>query len=271
MRYKLIISDFDGTLRNSEGIISEGNAAAIRNFAALGGVFAICTGRMVSSILPYAKSLNLCGLIVAYQGGVIVDIESGNYVRDVRLPMPSAVKICEFLEERNYHIHVYDGDTFYVNKDDDFRMYYENICRVKGILTKNISETVRAKGIAPHKILVMCDLNDRERIYREAQAQFGKEFYVTTSSENLIEFGTLGCDKGSAVEYLAAHYGISLDETIAIGDNYNDIPMLKTAGLGVAVENAEKAVKESADLLTRSCDEDGVGYIIRRYGLGENK
>ena len=106
MQYKLIVSDFDGTLRRTEGGISEGNVRAITEYVSAGGVFALCTGRMMSSILPYAKQLGLKGLIAAYQGAIIEDIESGKYVRDERITNRAAIEICRALEEKNYHIHV---------------------------------------------------------------------------------------------------------------------------------------------------------------------
>ena len=85
LQYKLIVSDFDGTLRRSEGGISEGNIRAVGDYVAAGGIFALCTGRMMSSILPYAQKLHLSGLVTAYQGAMIRNIESGEIVRDCRI------------------------------------------------------------------------------------------------------------------------------------------------------------------------------------------
>ena len=264
------MSDFDGTLRRSEGGISEGNVRAISEYAEAGGVFALCTGRMTSSIRPYAKKLGLKGLIAAYQGAIIEDIESGKFVRDARIPSDRAADICRRLEARGHHIHVYDGDMFYSNKADELLREYERICGVKAEIAPNISETVERKGVRPHKILVMCTPEERAEAYAFAEKEFGSELYVTTSSEFLVEIVRKGSDKGGALEYLAEHYGIPLSQTIAVGDNINDLSMVEKAGLGVAVENGEKELKEAADFVTRTCDEDGVAYVIRKFGLGEN-
>ena len=271
MQYKMIVSDFDGTLRRSEGGISEGNTQAIRDYVAAGGVFALCTGRMISSILPYAKQLGLEGFVVAYQGAIIQDIATGTSLRDARIPNADAVSICRFLESEGQHIHVYDGDIFYVNMDDEFRFWYERACAVRGVLTSpDISQTVEKQKIRPHKILVACAAERRGAVYAELSARFGKEFYVTTSTENLVEITAKGCNKGDALAYMADSLHIPLRETIAVGDNYNDLPMLRAAGLGVAVMNGEQALKDAADFVTKTCDEDGVGYVIRKFGLGEN-
>ncbi len=271
MEYRLIVSDFDGTLRRSTGEISDENVCAINAYMESGGIFALCTGRMPSSILPYARQLKLQGLLAVYQGAVIQDIVSGEIVRDCRIPPENAQEICSFLQEFDAHIHVYDGDQLYVNKDDIFRAWYESICRVRGILTPfTISETVESKKISPHKIILVCESKDRAKMLDVVGARFGSRFYVTTSAENLVEIVMRGCDKGGALEYLSDYYRIPLSQTIALGDNYNDLPMIRKAGLGVAVENAEKILKENAKFVTKSCDEDGVAYVIRKFGLGEN-
>ena len=271
LQYKLIVSDFDGTLRRSEGGISEGNIRAVEEYVAAGGVFALCTGRMMSSILPYARKLHLSGLVSAYQGALICDIGSGEVVRDCRIACADAQEICRFLQSMGRHIHVYDGDDLYINRDDDFRVWYEKACAVRGILTpEDIAETVREKQISPHKFIAVSPPEERETVLSAVEAAFGSRFYVTTSMEYLVEIVCKGSDKGGALEYLCGHYGIPLAEAIAVGDNYNDLPMVRKAGLGVAVANGEEALRREADFVTRTCDEDGVGYVIRKFGLGEN-
>lgn len=270
LKYKLIVSDFDGTLRRTEGGISPTNAESIRRYGEAGGVFALCTGRMTSSILPYARQLGLKGLIVAYQGAIIQDVESGKILRDLRISWRDAAGICAFLQDCDYHIHVCDGDDFYVNKNDEALAAYEKICAVRGIVAERpLSEQVSGRKISPHKILVMCDAKERDRVLSGVRERFGDRFYITTSTENLVEIVANGSDKGGALKFLAGHYGMPLSETIAIGDNFNDLPMVQAAGLGVAVENGEEELKKQADFVTRTCDEDGVGYVIRKFGLGE--
>lgn len=266
----LIVSDFDGTLRKSEGGISEGNVRAIQDFVAAGGVFAFCTGRMLSSIMPYAKKLGLKGLVVAYQGAIIADIESGKLLRDVRIPVADAAEICDFLIGLRRHIHVYDGDDVYMNRDDEMKRYYETVCGVCGILTEyDIAKFVREKKISPQKVLAMNPKEENEEIFRKVHARFGERFDVTSSSEFLVEVTSKDCNKGGALQFLCDYYKIPLDKTVAIGDNYNDIPMIRKAGLGVAVSNGVDRLKACADYITRSNDEDGVGYVIRKFGLGE--
>lgn len=268
--YRLIVSDFDGTLRRTAGGISDENLSAVEKYTEAGGVFALCTGRMPISILPYARQLGLKGLIASYQGALIKDIESGAIVRDGRIPVSDAVQICSFLQKNGLHIHVYDGDILYVNQDDEFRKLYEKACNVRGLLTPfAISKIVEEKGISPHKIVVVCESALRDEILKTVEKSFGDQFYITTSTENLVEIVMQGCDKGGALRYLAEYYNIPIGQTVAIGDNYNDLPMLKAAGFGVAVENGEEALKRQAGFVTKSCDDNGVAYVIRKFGFGE--
>ena len=269
--YRLIVSDFDGTLRRSEGGVSENNLQAVADYVKAGGIFVLCTGRMAASILPYARQLGLKGLIAACQGAQIIDTQSGEILFDRPIGCADAEEICAFLQAEHWHIHVYDGNDLYINKDDLFRAVYEKTCAVRGILTpERISDTVREKKISPQKIAVMCDASERDYILRQTEEKFGKKFYVTTSADNLVEIMRRGCDKGGALRFVAEHYGIPLSQTIAIGDNFNDLPMIDAAGLGVVVENGEEGVKKAAGFVTRSCDEDGVAYVIRKFGFGEN-
>ena len=271
LTYGLIVSDFDGTLRRTEGGISERNVRAIGRYVDAGGVFAFCTGRMLSSIMPYAKELGLKGLVAAYQGATIADIESGALLRDERMETEGAAQVCAFLQSLGRHIHVYDGDTVYMNRDDEFKRYYEDVCGVSGVLTgEDIASFVTENNIRPQKVLAMNDPEDSPAVFERVRERFAERFDVTSSSDYLVEINSFGCNKGGALEFLSGYYKIPLDKTIAIGDNYNDIPMIERAGLGVAMENGVEKLKKAADFVTKTCDEDGVAYVIEKFGLGGN-
>ncbi len=270
LAYRLVASDFDGTLRRTEGGISDENARAIRRYVEAGGIFAFCTGRMLSSILPYAEGLSLGGLIVAYQGAVIAEIGSGKLLRDVRIGWEGAAAVCDFLQALGRHIHVYDGERVYVNRADEMLAYYERACGVRGVCTgEDIASFVRERKLCPQKVLCMNAPEENAAVYRRAAERFGEAYDVTSSSEMLVELTTKGCNKGEALGFLCAYYGIAPKETIAVGDNYNDIPMICRAGLGVAVANAVPEARAAADFVTRGNDEDGVAYVIKKFALGE--
>lgn len=271
-KYSMIISDFDGTLANADSEISKENADAIKKYIASGGIFAICTGRMMSSIYPHAQKLGLDGLLVAYQGAQILDMKTGKCLRDERLSNDDAIEICKVLEDLDLHIHVYNGDDFYTNKVNELSRYYEKICKVKAKEpNEKLSDFIKDNNVLPQKIIVLVMPEKREELYKIISEKLGDKFYVTVSADILIEVAKYGCDKSEGVKYLANYYNIPLGDVVAVGDNLNDITMIKTAGVGIAVSNAENELKNAADEVSEFSNcENAIAHIINKYGLGEN-
>ena len=266
--YALIITDFDGTLARSDGTVSDKTKEEITRYVQNGGKFAISTGRMPAAILSRAKELGLCGAVCCAQGSVIVDIQSREILLEGRIPNSVAVTICEKMEARGLHIHVYDLWEYYSNMDDDYLAYYEGVVKEKAILIqdKPISQFVKESGMQPFKILAMVDPKDNERIRLELEKENFAGCDVTRSSSLLVEVGNAAFSKGTSLEFLAKQYSIDIQKTIAVGDQINDLSMIKRAGLGFAVQNADEMLKAHAIVLDKTNDEDAVAQIIAQYG-----
>ena len=268
--YPLIVSDFDGTLSRTDETIAEETLAAIEEYKNSGGHFALCTGRMLVSILPIARKLGLSGLVACFQGSVVADIESGNLVVDGYIPNSGAAEVCRTLEEMHAHVHVYDTECYYSNSDNEYLAYYERIVGVKAIMKTDepLSVFIENSGIRVRKLLILVDPSDRDRIMNVLQEKYGKDYYVTCSAAFLVEVTNRNYSKATALAKIAEYYGLSLQQTIAVGDSLNDLPMIETAGLGIAVNNAENTLKAKADVtLDATNDEDAIGKIIRKYGF----
>lgn len=263
MKYRLFLSDFDGTLVRSDGTISERNKAAIGRYRQAGGIFVVCTGRMLSSILPRLKELGLeDGLVAAYQGATIADIRTGELIKDVAFPQEGALEIVRFLERGGHHIHVYTVSALYANRRDEMLDEYERVCGVKAFcIDERLSERIERERLRAVKILVMIEPERRFSVRDDLRKAFGEKYYFTCSSEWLVEAMPLGQNKGAAAEYLARRYDIPLGCVAAIGDQLNDLPMLEKVGGKYAVGNAEEELKENA-VVVPSCDEDGVAAAI---------
>ncbi|MBQ8229563.1 MAG: HAD family phosphatase [Clostridia bacterium] len=272
INYRLIVSDFDGTLLKNDGTISEYTRERIRKYIADGGHFAVSTGRMPSGILPQVKDLGLTGLVSCGQGSVILDIESGKPVFECTMPNAVAVQVCEAMEKLGLHIQVFGFSEYYANMDDEALKWYESAVKTKGIVVtdKPISAFVKETGMKPYKILAIVEPKDNERILNAIQAAGFTGCYVTKSSERLVEVGNANASKGRAVEYLAKYYETGLDKTVAVGDQLNDLSMILTAGLGIAVKNAVDELKKQATVLGYSNDEDAIAKIIENYGYTED-
>ncbi len=270
MKYSLFLSDFDGTLVRGDGTISERNKRAIAAYRAAGGVFAVCTGRMLTSILPRLKELGLNdGLAVAYQGATIADIATGKLLKDDAFEEEDALKTVRFLEGENRHIHIYTVDRLYCNRDDELLHIYERICGVKGTVTdETLSAFIERTHPRVVKVLTMLEPEQKAALAERLRRALGERFFVTCSSDWLVEVMPKGQDKAAAVEFLSAYYGVPREKIAAIGDQLNDLPLLRAAGGRFAVANAEEELKNEATVVP-SFEEDGVAYAIENYAMGD--
>lgn len=270
IRYPLIVSDFDGTLVNKNGTISEKNKAAIEKYVAAGGKFAVSTGRMPAGILNRVKELGLKGMVCCCQGAIIVDIESGKVISDGRISNETTVKACEKMEELGLHIHVYDLWEYYTNMEDSHLAYYENVVKAKAqrILDRPISQFVKETGLCSYKILAMMDVEDNARVREELSKHEFAGCEITKSANYLVEIVNTKYSKGTALKTLAEYYGVPIEKTIGVGDQTNDLPMIRAAGLGVAVQNADEGLKAEADYVCAlTHEEDAIAFIIENFGF----
>ena len=271
MKYKLFLSDFDGTLVRADGTISERTKAAIARYRDKGGIFAVVTGRMPSAILPRVRELGLTGPVAAYQGAAVLLPDTGELLSDGAFEACDALAALRFLEAENHHVHAYTAETMYANRRDGMLEAYEKICRVTAQIVEGESlfEFIKRTGKRVVKVLAMVEPQERFALQKRAQEALGERFYVTCSSEWLVEIMPVGQDKGSAVDFLTRYYAVSPQETAAIGDQLNDLPMLLRAGGKFAPANAEEEVRQIAQVVS-SNEEDGVAEALE-YAMGERE
>ena len=272
INYPLIVSDFDGTLVKKDGTISEENRRAIDEYIAYGGKFAISTGRMTSGILHRAREFGLKGLISCCQGAIIVDIESGKTIMEGRLSSQSTIAACKKMEEMGQHIQIYDSWEYYSNRDDESLKSYERGVGKKAnlVVDKPISKFAEERDFCSYKVLAMVKPEEAEKISKTLAAENFMGCTVTRSSRTLVEVVNERYSKGTAVKFIAEHYGIPLEKTIAVGDQQNDIPMVEAAGVGIAVQNADERLKSVADYVTEATfNENAIAEIINKFGFVE--
>jgi len=265
-KYKMVVSDFDGTLTGGrDSAVGEKTLKAINDFTSSGGIFAVCTGRMITSILPVVRGMGLKGIVAAYQGSVIADIATGKLLRAEGFSFSDALKVCRVMEEAGLDIHLYTLNELFTNYYNERLAYYEKVCGVKAAHMAGKLSDMIAFGTSVIKLAATFPPEKQEEVLSLLNEKLGDEFYVTSSAKILAEVMPKSHNKGEAVKFLCGYYGVEKEDVIAIGDNYNDLPLLKAAGRGIAVENAEEALKAAADEVTFSSTDDGVGYIIEKY------
>lgn len=268
LKYPLFLCDFDGTLVRADGSISQKNAEAIARYREAGGTFIVCTGRVLSAILPRLDEAGIKeGLVAALQGSVIADIATGKVFKYAHFPAEEGLAIVNELVSRSLHVHVYEKDEFYCNKDDEALALYEKICKVKAIVAPDLTKTVREKNVKIVKILVMCRPNDG--LYEELLRLYGEKYFVTRSAPFLVELLPKGENKGAAAEFLSSYYHVPLERMAAIGDENNDLSMIEKVGGKFTPASGDPALQAIATVVA-PCEEDGVAEALS-YAIGERE
>lgn len=277
MSYKLIATDMDGTLLNSQNKITDRNKEAILEALEAGVKVILCTGRIFTSALYYAKSLELDTPIIACNGAYIAEQDKSKIIYEEPISLETFRKIVEIAEEEKMYYHFYDDSTFYARELNDTIMNYMNwnkerdeMDRIDIRIAENPLDAIEKENSKVYKI-VFVDENRRKLKNFRKKISTIEGIEVVSSWWSNIEIMNEGVSKGKALNKLCEMLNISMDEVIAIGDNENDIPMLKTAGLGVAMKNGEEEAKEAADYIADTNDESGVGKIIEKFILKKDK
>lgn len=275
MKYKLIVSDFDGTLTNRDGTVPKENIDAIRAYTEAGGLFTVSTGRMHSSILKQLSKLGLADKsipLVSYQGALITDSGTGTVLHSVAMNRGTVRKVIAFCQENGYYCHYYSFDRFFIEKHCEtsraYAAYTETAeCAVEtGGLLRYLDEhpdlTVCKTMIIESKEKV-ADAEKRINEYLNGEAVFARSAAILTECVD----GAAG--KGNAVKWLSGYYGIPVCQILAAGDSWNDESMIKTAGLGVAMGNADDALKKIAGYVADSAENAGLAKLIQKVLKGE--
>ncbi len=266
MKYKLIAIDMDDTLLPKELMISDRTRKAIKQAEDKGVKVAIATGRMYSSAYPHLQDLELTDEVITYNGALVKEIATNNTIDHSPVPVELAQEIVNIVTEEDLHLNMYIDDLLYVNKLGFGADYYEKISGIKPILIKEDIDKFLDQP-STKLLIVEEDLDKVESILKRLQQEFGEVLNITRSKPNFIEIMKKEVSKGVALANLAQDLDIKVSEVVAIGDSLNDLEMIEYAGLGVAVGNAREEVKEKADYITKSNDEDGVAEFIEKFIL----
>jgi hypothetical protein len=168
-------------------------------------------------------------------------------------------------EKYNTTIIVWTNNILYVNQFNEKSKKYGELCNTQPILMKDIDEVMK-EGVT--KVLWYDEVELIERYQEEVGKFLSSSINHHTSRPFFLEFVDKNASKAIAMEKLGKHYGIEQSEMIAVGDGFNDLSMMEYAGLGVAMANAKDVIKEKADYVTLSNDENGVAHVIYKFVLG---
>lgn len=261
MLYKLAAIDLDGTLLHSKTHgITDGNAAAVREAARNGAQIVLASGRQWATINKFAAQLELeaDAPIIAYNGAMI-RTHGGETWFHQPLPADAAAKIVAYCGARGYHLNYYLDDELYVRDYDKWVDIYRERTGTVAHITGDLG---KLDGRQPTKILLIDTLETTNKLRIHFQAEFGNTLYITKTEDEYLEFMDPNISKGRALAEVAKRLGVTAAECAAFGDSFNDTPMLEWAGLGVAMENAQPALKAIAGRVAPPADDDGVGQVL---------
>ncbi|MBP8673252.1 MAG: HAD family phosphatase [Synergistales bacterium] len=262
MSLKLIAIDLDGTLLNSENAISPRTETAIRRAAESGIVVTIATGRMYRSALAIAQKLGLDVPLITYNGALVRSVSGKTYYHRP-IPESLAHRVMELFKGMGWYIQTYLDDTLYVRSLDEKAKAYATIAGVEAIPLGDALYTLEGE---PTKMLGIADSPEEAGAMCESlKADFGTKLFIAISqapNATYVEICHPEVSKGKALAMLAQNLSIKKEEIMAIGDSGNDVSLLDAAGIPVAMANARSEVKERAQIITKSNDEDGVALII---------
>ncbi len=263
---KLAAIDLDGTLLNSEHVVSAGNAAAVHRAVQMGAQIVLASGRQWETINAFAQTLDLPAEapIIAYNGAMI-RTHGGTTWLHQPLPAEAAKTIVHYCADHGYHLNLYLNDILYVRDDTHWGRLYQ---KRTGSVPHVTGDLTQFDGQQPTKLLLIDTCETTDRLLKHFQAEFGDSLYVTKTEDEYLEFMAPNVNKGAALAETAKRLGLVSSQCAAFGDSYNDLSMLQWAGVGVAMGDARPELKAIAGLIAPPADADGVGTALNQLFPG---
>ncbi|WP_109437974.1 Cof-type HAD-IIB family hydrolase [Aquimarina sp. AU119] len=265
MPHRIVFSDIDGTLLNAERELSEFTISEIKRIKDTIPVILI-SSRMPSAMIHLQQELDITTEpIICYNGGLI--LVDHKPIHSTFITPDIIEKLNDFNSEQKFHISLYHNDDWYVPKMDFWANREANNTKVNPTVkpTKSVIREWKDRNIGAHKIMCMGEETYIDEAYLFLEQNFGDILHLYRSKATYIEIAHKSISKLTAIEILLnSHFNIPIADTVAFGDNYNDIAMLKAVGTGVAVANAKPETLQIADSITLSGKEDGVATYIKK-------
>ncbi len=266
MKYKLVCVDIDGTLLDDNKQLLPQVRKSLRDAAQNGIKIAFGSGRMPAGVELIERKLGISCIKICNAGTYILMGEQ--CISAEHLSIDSMRSIYHrYAQEREIPLWIFEGRDWYVTDEDLFteREAAVLLCQPKVIDLEELADQWQREGKKPNKLLLAADAEQVREMYQDMLENQYQEMSMARSAETYLEIFPKGINKGTALRTICNALGIGLEETIAIGDQELDIPMIEAAGLGIAMGNAIPKLKEKADFVTKTNNEAGVAYALEQY------
>lgn len=262
---KGIALDLDGTLLHTDGTIGIRTMQALRQLVKRGYFVTLVTGRMYATAVPYGRQLQLGDIpIVLYNGGLIKTIETEKTLFEQTIDKSVAQALLQVAKEKQWQIQTYIQDTLHVAERCAWVQSYEKITKCKAIVEGKAFYQIQAE---PTKMVCRGEHTILEARRNMIEALFPQTFTLVYSAPTFLEIIPKTINKGNGICRLSEIVGIKPENMVAFGDSPNDLDMFKAVGVSVAMGNAVACVKEEADYVTSTNDDDGIAQFIEDYIL----
>lgn len=260
---KMIATDIDGTIFEWGKGFSPAVKACMKKLKDSGVKVVLVTGRMHSSAIHAADELNLGTPVISYQGALIKDCDNSTLFQKT-LSADCAKSLIKWARENDIHINLYLNDKLYVENDNEIIKFYTDgkhidytVCNFDDLEIKDVN-----------KILAI-DLKDAEKVtgwVNELKKSY-PDLYIVKSTPYFCEICSGEAKKSLGVQYLCDMWGLKPEEVLTIGDQNNDIDLVQAGGIGVAMGNGTPELKECADFITDTVENDGFVKAVEKFVL----
>lgn len=262
----IIALDLDGTLTNERKEITPRTRELLITLQKKGTKVCLASGRPPYGMRPLAEQLHMAeygGVLLCYNGGYVEECSTGKVLTERHIDETLIPRLTEWQHEMGMTLMTYHEDKIYTEHPDD--VYVAQSSRNNKMQVVGINDFVNDTPRPINKCLMVGSPELVKQWEHHMANEMEGRMHILHSTPYFIELLPLGIDKGTALRCLLDYYGMTADRLIAFGDSHNDIDMLTTAGIGVAMGNAEEEVKNAADYVTLSNEEDGVYHFLLRY------
>lgn len=267
-RYKALALDIDGTLLNTKKEVTPEVLKEVRRLQEESVPVMIASGRPHEGICHVAKAIGMDvygGFVLSFNGGKITEFKSGHVVYNKTVPIEYNDEILDYVKSHIPEAAVLTYDDGEIITENPEEQYVQLESRVVKMPVRKVENLKAEVDFPVNKFLVTGAPELLEKAVKEMAEHFAGRLNVFQSEPFFIEVVPLGIDKAQSLDYLLKQLGLHREELVACGDGGNDITMVRYAGMGVAMANAHNEVKEAADYVTASCDENGVALAIQKF------
>lgn len=267
MEYKLLVLDIDGTLTNSQGEITRNTIETIERVQQQGVKVVLASGRPTHGIVRVAEQLSMAsygGYILSFNGGRIEEYPSRRELFSSIFSRELIPTLYNLSKGRATIVSYQENLIISENPEDKYAQIEIGITKMD---VRKVDDFVEAIDFDPNKCLIVGEPDDLIAISEQINSSYGEQLISYRSYPYFLEVVPVGIDKALSLSSLIAQLGITREQVMAIGDGFNDQTMIEFAGLGVAMGNGVECVREVADIVAPSNDEDGAAQIINRYIL----